>query len=231
MPDSIENPGPAGTGGPRPGRRKWIAAILGVLALAAVTTGVIVLTGGGDDDAVAAPPPPAAAASSLPPSAEEPAPETPAVDQAGQQPGTVRLPGGGTAELVRKEVTSDGTLPIPESLNEATWWGAELGAPRGVALLSGHVNWQGQKGPFDELWRNRAGDEVSVVDTAGGHWVYRVTDVVTLHKDELPAHAEQLFDQTGAHRLVLVTCGGDYVGGTDGYQDNRILTAELVSRP
>ncbi|OZM74629.1 sortase [Amycolatopsis antarctica] len=203
-----------------------------MLAVAAVVTGVVLV----DSPEDAPPPPPAAApATSAAPapttaaSAPVTAPVTPA--DAGQPPGTVRLPGGGTASLVRKEITGDGTLPIPESLDEATWWGASLGAPRGVALLSGHVNWKGQKGPFDELWRNAPGEQVSVVDTGGGEWVYRIVDAVTLHKDELPAQAERLFDQAGPHRLVLVTCGGDYVGGTDGYEDNRIVSAELVSRP
>jgi hypothetical protein len=30
---------------------------------------------------------------------------------------------------------------------------------------------------------------------------------------------------------VLVTCGGAYIGGADGYRDNRIVTAGLVVRP
>lgn len=149
----------------------------------------------------------------------------------GQAPGTVRLPEGGTATLIRKEVTENGSLPIPEGLDEATWWGAEVGAAKGVTLLSGHVNWKGALGPFDELWRDHAGAEITVADTAGGHWTYRVTEAVTVPKDALPAQAGRLFDQAGPHRLVLVTCGGDYVGGTEGYQDNRIVTAEPVSGP
>ncbi|QXV58809.1 class F sortase [Amycolatopsis sp. TNS106] len=149
----------------------------------------------------------------------------------GQAPGTVRLPGGGTAKLIRKELTADGTLPIPEGLDEATWWGAKLGADQGASLLSGHVNWKGKKGPFDELWRLKTGQQVDVVDTDGGKWVYKIGEVVTVHKTKLAEQAEKLFGPDGPHRLVLVTCGGEYVGGTDGYEDNRIVTASLVSRP
>jgi len=225
MTDQAASPG----GAPGPFGRKWVAGGLGVLAVAAIAVGVVVATSPGESVGVAAGPQPAQTQPSS--SVAEPAPNPPPAPGPGQSPGTVRLPQGGTAALVRKEITEDGTLPIPESLHEATWWGAALGAPQGVALLSGHVNWKGRIGPFDELWRDATGDEIAVVDTGGGHWEYRVVDAVTVHKDELPSRAEKLFDQLGPHRLVLVTCGGDYVGGTNGYEDNRIVTAELVSRP
>jgi hypothetical protein len=148
-----------------------------------------------------------------------------------QHPGTMRLPGGGTAKLVRQELTDDGTLPIPQGLDEAAWWGATLGAEHGAALLSGHVNWKGNEGPFDELWRLKDGQNVEILDTAGGHWVYRVDEILTIRKDNLTERAGALFGQDGPHRLVLVTCGGDYVGGTEGYADNRIVSASLVLRP
>jgi hypothetical protein len=215
-----------------PTGRKLLAAAFGVLAVFAMLAGVVVLT------------PPKSAA--VFPFAEDPpvAPYELGQGAAGtaevamppgaapsQRPGTVMLPGGGTARLVRKEVTPDAILPIPRGLDDAAWWGAALGADHGAALLSGHVNWSGKKGPFDELWSMRAGQEVSVVDVAGGHWLYRVTGVVTVHKDDLPARAPQLFGQDGPPRLVLVTCGGDYLGGTDGYRDNRVISARLLSRP
>jgi hypothetical protein len=222
---------------PRSGRRTWLAAVLGLLAVAGTTAGVVVLGNPG----VLAPQTPApvraAPTVSTVPSSEGPelpagtSAEATAARAAVQRPGTVRLPEGGTATLVRRELTADGTLPIPDNLDEATWWGAGLGAERGAALLSGHVNWNRVKGPFDELWRDRPGQEVRVVDTNGGTWVYRITEIVTVDKHDLPSVAERLFGQDGPHRLVLVTCGGDYVGGTDGYSDNRIATAELVRGP
>src|SRR5256885_10736445 len=55
--------------------------------------------------------------------------------------------------------------------------------------------------------------------------------VVTLPKETLPDQAAKWFAQDGPHRLVLVTCGGDYVGGTEGYDENRLVTATLVTRP
>ncbi|MEQ0560954.1 class F sortase [Amycolatopsis sp. NEAU-NG30] len=208
--------------------RNALAAVSAALAVAAFAAGIVLLTWlPAAPQVVAAPPP-----GSLP--GENAAPAVLPADRenaAQQRPGTVRLPSGATARLVRTELTDTGVLPIPRGLGDAAWWGAKLGADRGAALLSGHVNWEGQRGPFDELWRMHAGELVSVVDARGGRWVYRVADVVTLPKEQLPAQAAKWFGQDGPHRLVLVTCGGDYVGGTEGYDENRLVTAELVTRP
>ncbi|GAA3855842.1 hypothetical protein GCM10022243_21480 [Saccharothrix violaceirubra] len=143
----------------------------------------------------------------------------------GQTPGTVRLPGGGTAALVRKEVTADGVLPVPDGVGEATWWGVDLGAGEGATVLAGHVDWQGMTGPFEVLWRAEDGQEVVVVDNAGKEFAYTVSQVVTVRKDELPAKAVEFFGPRGPHRLVLVTCGGRWVGGGAGYEENRVVIA------
>lgn len=144
----------------------------------------------------------------------------------GQRPGTIRLPQGGTATLIRQEVGPDAVLPVPDNLDEATWWGAGLDAPEGASLLAGHVNWQGKVGPFAELWNTQVGQRVTVKDEQGRNWTYRVSQVITLDKDELPSRAEALFGQEGKHRLVLVTCGGRWIGGDTGYASNRVVIAE-----
>jgi hypothetical protein len=145
--------------------------------------------------------------------------------------GTVHLPGGGTAELIAAQVSKDGTMSVPERLDQATWWGATLGAPVGATLLAGHVNWQGHTGPFAELWRDQVDQRVTVVDNKGRNWVYRITQLVTVAKADLPNRAKQLYGLDGEHRLVLATCGGEFVGGNEGYDDNRFAVATLVTRP
>ncbi|MDT8914638.1 class F sortase [Amycolatopsis sp. PS_44_ISF1] len=209
--------------------RRALILLFSGLAVLGLAAGVVVLTWAPAPAPVAAAEPPPG---SLP--GEDGAPAVLPADSSAvgqQRPGTVRLPGGAESRLVRTEVTRDGVLPIPRGLVDAAWWGARLGAEQGAAVLSGHVNWGGAKGPFDELWRIRTGDDVSIVDAAGGRWLYRVTGAMTVAKGELPAQAPRWFAQSGPHRLVLVTCGGDYVGGREGYDENRIVTANLVSRP
>ncbi len=207
--------------------RSWLAGAAAVVSALAISAGVIVLTWVPPDSmqAVAAEP------AVMP--GEDGAPVALPGDSSirGQRPGTVRLPEGGTARLVRSEVNGNGVLPIPRGLGDAAWWGVRLGADNGASLISGHVNWGGAKGPFDELWRIQDGQEVTVTDAAGGLWIYRVREIVTVHKNDLPAQAARLFAQDGPHRLVLATCGGDYLGGTDGYRDNRVVIATPVSGP
>ncbi|CCH28098.1 class F sortase [Actinosynnema sp. NPDC047251] len=160
------------------------------------------------------------------PTTEQPPPPPPPAVQA---PGTVKLPQGGIATLVRKEVTADGVLPVPEGVGEATWWGVDLGAAEGATVLAGHVNWKGMTGPFDELWRSAAGQEVTVVDTAGKTFRFKISQVVTVRKDELPQRAVELFGPRGEHRLTLVTCGGRWVGGDTGYEENQVVVATPVA--
>jgi hypothetical protein len=179
--------------------------------------------GGQPTPSPAAPP----VTTTAPPPATPAAPvaQTP-VAPAPQRPGTVRLPGGGTAALVRKELGPNAELPIPADLGQATWWGAELDAAGGASVFAGHVNWRGATGPFAELWTDRIGDPVSIVDAAGKTRRFRISQLVTVHKNDLPARADDLFGQSGPHRVVLVTCGGRWVGGSDGYEENRVVVAD-----
>ncbi|MBE1576136.1 class F sortase [Amycolatopsis roodepoortensis] len=157
-----------------------------------------------------------------PPAASSKAPDAPKP----QGPGTIKLPAGGAAKLVRKELGPGAELPVPENLGEVTWWGAELSAATGASVFAGHVNWKGATGPFAELWTERIGGTVTVVDKAGKSWQYKVSQLITLKKNELPQRADELFGQSGPHRIVLVTCGGRWVGGETGYAENRVVIAD-----
>jgi sortase family protein len=226
-------------------RRLALAYLLGVASLLAVegiVAGVLswppTTSVAGSPHAVAAttepatpaPEPAAAAPTDTPPSPPppaRPAPESPASAPVvpAQEVNTVRLPDGGVAHLVRQAVV-DGVLPVPQQLNQAAWWGADLNAPQGATVFAGHVNWGGRTGPFAGLWTTKIGQEVTVVDGSGAAVTYRVSQLFSLQKDELPQRAADLFAQTGPHRIVLVTCGGEWVGGEQGYAENRVVIAD-----
>lgn len=146
--------------------------------------------------------------------------------QSGAQPvGTIRLPHGGIARLVHSAVSADGALAIPDGVREASWWGAGFGATSGATVVAGHINWNGAVGPFDELWRATGGDKVTVIDNSGHAYTYRISQVITVSKDALGKRAPQLFAQDGPPRLVLVTCGGAWIGGATGYASNQVVIA------
>ncbi|MEV6445373.1 class F sortase [Amycolatopsis sp. NPDC051716] len=203
--------------------RWWIVGGAGAFVVAALVATLLVFTAK-DEPAVAN------GTGGPVPAANQPASESTRQDT-GSDPARLSLPGGGTAKLIQEDLDAAGALKIPEGLDEAAWWGARLGADHGVALLSGHVNWKGKKGPFNELWQVKQGQDVKLTDAAGAAWVYRIESTETVHKTDLAGRSEQLFNPDGPHKLLLVTCGGEYVGGSEGYEDNRVVTASLVTRP
>lgn len=152
-----------------------------------------------------------------------------APNQGNQLPNTIRLPRGGTAYLVHVQVANDGSLPIPSGVDQAVWWGTGLNAPSGATVFAGHVNWAGVTGPFAELWQDQVGAVITIRDNSGAQWQYKVTQVLTLNKSTLPQQAPTLFSADGPQRIVLATCGGEWVGGSLGYADNRVVVAMPVT--
>jgi len=86
------------------------------------------------------------------------------------------------------------------------WWseGAKTGAKHGSALVTGHTVHTGG-GALDNLERLRPGDRVTV-RTGEGKILYDVRTVKIFRKGSVARHAERLFSQEVAGRLVLVTC-------------------------
>lgn len=159
------------------------------------------------------------------PSSEHPSTSPAHPAQGTQLPNTIRLPLGGSAYLVHGQVDANGSLPVPSALNQAVWWGTGPTASAGATVFAGHVNWAGSIGPFAELWKDGPGAIVTIRDNAGAEHHYQVTQALVINKNDLPKQADTLFAPTGPPRLVLATCGGEWIGGTTGYDDNRVLIA------
>ncbi|WP_370542117.1 class F sortase [Amycolatopsis sp. FDAARGOS 1241] len=173
----------------RAARTTWVLAAVGAVVVTAFVAALLIFTGKDE---------PTFASGTAPVSAEQhPARAAGKPADPGRTPATVVLPAGGTAKLVAEQVGDDGALPIPQGLGEAAWWGSGLGADHGVTLLSGHVNRQGRTGPFDRLWRMTQGQTVTVTDTSGGRWRYRVDEVRTIPKAGLAGSPRSCFRRTG----------------------------------
>ncbi|GAA4884392.1 class F sortase [Actinomycetospora straminea] len=134
------------------------------------------------------------------------------------------------APVVAVGVADDGQMAVPERIAEVGWYryGPAPGAPAGSAVLAGHVDDSVQGlGAFADLGALRVGDEVSV-DGPGGTTTHRVREVRVVGKDALPV--DELFDESGPPRLVLVTCDGPFDTDAGRYRDNLVVVTDPAGR-
>jgi LPXTG-site transpeptidase (sortase) family protein len=120
-------------------------------------------------------------------------------------------------------------VDIPGDGDRIGWYqfGVRPGESNGSAVLIGHRDTEAEgPGALFELDALVAGDEITVV-TRTEQLDYEVVARQSFVKQALPS---RLFDRSGPHRLTLITCGGPYLADRGGYQENLVVTAELVER-
>lgn len=137
----------------------------------------------------------------------------------------------GTAPVEMVGLTAEGALIPPEDVSRLGWYASSAipGDPesKGSTVITGHVNHQTQGQGFAyNFTQLAAGDEVSVLIDGTTH-TYRVTKPPFRASKE-GALPEEVNDSTGENKLVLITCGGEFVGGTLGYADNVFVVAEPI---
>jgi hypothetical protein len=140
------------------------------------------------------------------------------------------LPGYGVdAPLDAVGVDDAGAMALPEDVDRVGWYrfGPVPGAAEGTAVLAGHVDDAEQGlGALAPLREVAAGAEVQVTDAAGALTRWRVVGRELFDKQAVPL--DTLFRRSGAPRLVLVTCGGDFDRELRSYRDNVVVVAEPV---
>lgn len=125
-------------------------------------------------------------------------------------------------------VTTDrrGALGVPADPRTTGWWtdSARPGAATGSVVLDGHVDSATRGlGAFFTLGQARPGDRVVVVNARRVPVAYRVVARRAYRKTALPT--TEIFAQTTAPRLVLITCGGSFDHRTGNYLDNIVIYA------
>lgn len=138
---------------------------------------------------------------------------------------------GKSAPVDLVQLTDQGSLIPPTDVSRLGWYAASAipGAegPSGSSVITGHVNaadqGEGYAARFADL---KVGDTVTV-KVNGEDRDFKVSkDPIHVVKGaEMP---ESVNDVQGENRLVLITCGGEYVGGSLGYSDNIIVEAAPV---
>jgi hypothetical protein len=152
-------------------------------------------------------------------------PSTPAVEAF--TPARILAPTVGIdAAIVGVGVLPDGLLDVPPDPKVIGWWrdGARPGDAAGGVVLDGHVDSAALGvGWFARLRELAVGDAVEVRGEGGGSRRYVVDARREYPKAALPA--AEVFAQTGAERLVLITCGGAFDAATRHYADNIVVYA------
>jgi LPXTG-site transpeptidase (sortase) family protein len=145
-------------------------------------------------------------------------------------PEHLTLPGKATA-AVHPAATVEGVLRVPENVRHVGWWdgSALAGEAFGSTVIAGHVDSDTHGiGFFARLLRIKVGDTVTL--RGDSHRLrYRVTSVKKVDKRAL-ATKSQAFQQTGPHRLVLITCTGNFHRDRGGYDSNLVVVAKPVGQ-
>jgi LPXTG-site transpeptidase (sortase) family protein len=123
-------------------------------------------------------------------------------------PYTLRIPRIGVdAAVISIRSNDDRVLEPPRDPTVAGWWsdGAAPGESEGSAVLVGHTVRNKGGGVFDHVGTLRTGDTIEVHGSDAA-LTYRVQSVDVLSKEEVARNAEEIFDQSGPGRLVVITC-------------------------
>lgn len=143
-------------------------------------------------------------------------------------PQSLTLPGGAHAQVLPAQ-TVDGELKVPEHVQHVGWWDGSsyVGDPFGSTVIAGHVDSATEGvGFFARLLRVKVGDKVTL--RGDGHVAsYRIVSVQLVAKKALSPDSHA-FDQTGDHRLVLITCAGAYDRNRGGYASNLVVTGTPI---
>ena len=141
-------------------------------------------------------------------------------------PRQIELPSGHSA-VVEPEQTVNGVLQVPPDIQHVGWWGgsAYAGDPFGATVIAGHVDSRLQGlGFFAELLLMQVGDLITLrTDTRA--LTYRVVSATLVSKEAL-ASDNQALDQRGPHRLVLITCSGQWHPEVRSYASNLVVVAD-----
>lgn len=155
---------------------------------------------------------------------EQPAPTTVA------DPASIDIPAiGARSTLIPLGLQADGTMEVPDVKTplQAGWY--QLGVKPGnvgPAVVAAHRDGGGRRGLFYRLSELDVGDPVHVTLADARTLTFRVYREQIAPKDAFPSR--DVWGNTERPEIRLVTCTGNFLGGSVGYADNAIAYAVLV---
>lgn len=127
------------------------------------------------------------------------------------------------------QATEDGVLLPPDDVSKLGWYSASAVPGQagnvGTSVITGHINDVNQGTGYAQVFTTMKKDEEFIIRINGEDRKFKVSEAPEHFgkTDELPG----IINETdGDNRVVLVTCGGKFVGGALGYEDNIVLVAD-----
>lgn len=123
-------------------------------------------------------------------------------------------------------VQKDGAMVIPAEPTSVGWYryGSAPSDGEGHTVIAGHVaTREDGAGALAALRDAEPGMVVKVTDAGGKTTRYTVTGREKIVKKTLPV--DEIFARVGKPRLVLITCGGEYIPELRSHRDNIVVTA------
>ncbi|MFG2914630.1 class F sortase [Kitasatospora sp. NPDC048298] len=135
---------------------------------------------------------------------------------------------GVDAPVAELGLNADGTVEVPpaDRGQEVGWYrNGPTPGETGPAVLIGHLDTVHGPAVFKQLPKLRPGELIRIRRADGGTVDFKVRTLLQAPKDHFPT--EQVYGDTPAPALRLITCGGQI--GSDGHwTDNIIVLADLA---
>jgi hypothetical protein len=134
------------------------------------------------------------------------------------------------APILEVGLAGDGTVGVPplNKHNEAGWFdGGPTPGQFGPALIVGHADTRTGPSVFHSLPRLKPGQRIEVQRADRSVAIFEVNSVEHFDKGKLPV--QRVYGDFSRPSLRLLTCGGRWLGGSIGYQDNIVVFASLIN--
>ncbi len=123
-------------------------------------------------------------------------------------------------------LTNDGTIGTPADQNNVAWFNlGQRPGDNGSAVMSGHYGWKdGKESVFDNLYKLRKGDQISVEDDKGIIINFVVREI---RRYDVGAVASSVFVSVDdSSHLNLITCEGDWNKNSNSYSQRLVVFAD-----
>lgn len=126
-------------------------------------------------------------------------------------------------------LADDGSISVPSvhRHNEAGWYDrGPTPGEFGPAILVGHADTKDGPSVFFSLPKLKPGDKIEITRRDRSIAIFEVNSVERFAKSKVPV--DRVYGDYARPGLRLITCGGRWIGGSVGYQDNIVAFASLV---